>query len=83
MEKVMNLSCYPSPYPQCVVALGHRWLAYPGNQPIASFNKQQPSTSDKMVEVAKEVAKDVATGLIYFGRNINDETHLSRPKSCL
>ncbi|PRP76066.1 hypothetical protein PROFUN_01782 [Planoprotostelium fungivorum] len=66
MEKTINLDCF------CgagglggVLALGPRWLAFPGNVPIV--NGRVSSTSDKMIEVAKDMAKDIASGLYYLG----------------
>jgi len=67
MEKIFTLNTFPCPSPYGVVALGSRWIAYPGNQLLTSGFRSQ-STSDKFVEVAKDVAKDIASGIYYFGR---------------
>lgn len=62
MEKMFYLECYPiSSLSSSVLALGTRWLAYPGNQPLVHI--KTASTSDKIVEVAK----DFANGLISLG----------------
>jgi hypothetical protein len=67
MEKIISLSCYGSNMSgAAIVALGPRWLAYPGNQPISSSSSSSSrpqSTSAQLVEVAK----DVASGLYYLG----------------
>ena len=61
MEKKFTLQCYSNSNGLGVVALGPRWVAYPGNQPISYAPPQKPS--DKMLEVAK----DFASGLFKFG----------------
>jgi hypothetical protein len=71
MEKLVTLNTYPNVSNSMgVVALGSRWIAYPGNQVISGRNitNNQISASDKIVEVAKDVAKDLASGLYYFGK---------------
>ena len=71
MEKLVTLNTYPNIGTMGVVALGSRWIAYPGNQPIVNgrnVSSTQVSASDKLVEVAKDVAKDLASGLYYFGK---------------
>jgi hypothetical protein len=80
MEKVISLNYYGSTAINSssgIVALGDRWLAYPGTQPLPATPPAAPSaatasstsvatqfTSDKMLEVAK----DVASGLYYLGQ---------------
>eukprot|EP01118_Nematostelium_gracile_P016781 TRINITY_DN7034_c0_g1_i1.p1 TRINITY_DN7034_c0_g1~~TRINITY_DN7034_c0_g1_i1.p1 ORF type:complete len:426 (+),score=73.63 TRINITY_DN7034_c0_g1_i1:87-1280(+) len=63
MQREMAISTHPCPFNIGVVALGSRWLAYPANIPAPS-SKNQHSTSDKIVEAAK----DMATNLYYFGQ---------------
>eukprot|EP01097_Dermamoeba_algensis_P009292 TRINITY_DN6507_c0_g1_i2.p1 TRINITY_DN6507_c0_g1~~TRINITY_DN6507_c0_g1_i2.p1 ORF type:complete len:696 (-),score=130.80 TRINITY_DN6507_c0_g1_i2:145-2232(-) len=48
-----------------VVALGPRWIAIPGDKPVLSTSPA--SNNSNIVEVAKDVAKDLASGLYYLG----------------
>eukprot|EP01114_Cavostelium_apophysatum_P014619 TRINITY_DN3834_c0_g1_i3.p1 TRINITY_DN3834_c0_g1~~TRINITY_DN3834_c0_g1_i3.p1 ORF type:complete len:627 (-),score=105.11 TRINITY_DN3834_c0_g1_i3:115-1995(-) len=67
MKTVVTLNCFASPMPYCgAAALGPRWIAYPGNQPVHTNRTQ--SASDKFVEVAKDVAKDFAASIYQLGQ---------------
>jgi hypothetical protein len=84
MEKVFNHPTFPSPSPYGVLALGSRWVAYPGNELISSGSRSH-SASDKLVEVAKDVVKDIASGLYLLGvktfSTINNDQLSTSPKS--
>lgn len=75
MKKKLTLQTYPSHSSAGIVALGPRWIAYPGNEPIAASSR--PSGSDKFVEVAK----DFASGIYQFGRKTFSEYMYPENKS--
>eukprot|EP01116_Phalansterium_solitarium_P011270 TRINITY_DN268_c0_g1_i5.p1 TRINITY_DN268_c0_g1~~TRINITY_DN268_c0_g1_i5.p1 ORF type:complete len:332 (+),score=35.27 TRINITY_DN268_c0_g1_i5:143-1138(+) len=66
MEKVVALNSYAGPAGTGVLAVGPRWLAYPGNQPM-SLSARPQLTADVVMGVATGVAKDIASGLYYYG----------------
>eukprot|EP01117_Protostelium_nocturnum_P009683 TRINITY_DN3459_c0_g1_i4.p1 TRINITY_DN3459_c0_g1~~TRINITY_DN3459_c0_g1_i4.p1 ORF type:complete len:637 (+),score=100.50 TRINITY_DN3459_c0_g1_i4:166-2076(+) len=81
VERVFTLDCFCGPgHVPGVLALGSRWLAYPGNIPFP--NNKVSTASDKIVEVAKDVAKDIASGLYYLGqKTYTDYMNYQNPDS--
>lgn len=68
LETTFKHSCFPHPQAVGVMALGTRWLAFPGNQALpvnASYLLMESEQS--LAEKSIEMAKNISSGIYYLG----------------
>lgn len=66
MQKLVQFSCFPNLYSYDVVALGPRWIAYPGNSPVPvkSYEYAYPPPSS-LAEMSMGMTKKAVSGIMY------------------